>query len=151
MCLLFSFLFLTKINFFKNYEKCLLSHLKSSFHSRDIRFFRFPSSLFSHVSHYLRRQLRINLKVYDFTTSEKLWNRNLWTHIVWYHEKQRRSDIKIWLIDQVLNKKNFYGENYAENVQQKLVPDPLILISSSKQQLLARNSFENKLFWKTSM
>ena len=37
---------------FKNYEKCILFHLKSSFRSGDIQIFVFPSSpLFSPVSH----------------------------------------------------------------------------------------------------
>ena len=34
-----NFYFLTKWKPFKNYEKCFLSHLKSSFGSRDIQFF----------------------------------------------------------------------------------------------------------------
>ena len=43
-------------------------------------------------------------------------------------------------------------ENCAENVHQKLVPDPfLILVNNPKQPLYARNSFENKVFWKRIM
>ena len=34
-----NFCFLTKWQSFKNYEKCFLFHLKSSFYSRDIQFF----------------------------------------------------------------------------------------------------------------
>ena len=40
-------------------------------------------------------------------------------------------------------------KSYAENVHQKLVPDPFsILVNNSKQPLHARNSFKNKIFWK---
>ena len=40
-------------------------------------------------------------------------------------------------------------ENHAENVHQKLAPDPfLILLNNLKQTLYAGNSFENKKFWK---
>ena len=40
-------------------------------------------------------------------------------------------------------------EKYAENVHEKLAPDPfLILVNNPKQPLLARNSFRNKIFWK---
>ena len=38
-------------------------------------------------------------------------------------------------------------ENHAENVYQKLVPDPfLILVNNPKQPLHARTSIENKIF-----
>ena len=38
-------------------------------------------------------------------------------------------------------------ENHAENVHQKLVLDPfLILVNNPKQRLRARNSFGNKIF-----
>ena len=38
-------------------------------------------------------------------------------------------------------------ENHAENVHQKLVPDPLsILVNNPKQPLHARNSFKSKIF-----
>ena len=40
-------------------------------------------------------------------------------------------------------------KNYAENVHQKLVPDPLfILVNNLKQPLHALNSFKTKIFWK---
>ena len=36
-------------------------------------------------------------------------------------------------------------KNYAENIQQKLAPDPfLILLNNSQQPSHARNSFKNK-------
>ena len=38
-------------------------------------------------------------------------------------------------------------ENHAEDVHQKLIPDPfLILLKNPKQPLHARDSFENKIF-----
>ena len=51
-------------------------------------------------------------------------------------------------IDRVLNSKHFYGKNHAENMHQKLAPDPFsILPNNPKQSLHAGNSFENKKFW----
>ena len=82
LCLLFfmNFLFFTKWYPFKNYEKCFLFHLKSSFRYRDIRIFIFPSSpLFLPVSHCFRGCSKINLKVYDIITC---LNKNLLYHIL---------------------------------------------------------------------
>ena len=43
-------------------------------------------------------------------------------------------------------------QNHAENVYQKLVPDPfLILLCNLKQPLHARYSFKNKVFWKKTI
>ena len=43
---------------------------------------------------------------------------------------------------------HFYGKNHAENVHQKLAPDPfLILPNNPKQTLHEGNSFQNKKFW----
>ena len=40
-------------------------------------------------------------------------------------------------------------EKYAENVHQKLVPDPFFnLVNNPKQSLCARIYFKNKIFWK---
>ena len=40
-------------------------------------------------------------------------------------------------------------EKYAENMQQKLVPDLfIILVNNPKQPLHARNYFKSKIFWK---
>ena len=50
-------------------------------------------------------------------------------------------------IDRVLIKEQFYGKNHAENVHQKLVPDPfLLLVNIPKQPLHARSCFKNKIF-----
>ena len=41
----------------------------------------------------------------------------------------------------------FLWKNHAENVHQKLVSDPfIILLNNPKQPLHARNSFQNKIF-----
>ena len=57
-------------------------------------------------------------------------------------------DIETLSMDRELNKENFYG-NHAENVDQKLAPDPfLILINNPKKPLHARNSFKSKVFLK---
>ena len=41
----------------------------------------------------------------------------------------------------------FLWKNHAENMHQKLVPDPIfILVNNPKQPLHARNSFKNKIF-----
>ena len=48
-------------------------------------------------------------------------------------------------IDRVLAR-NIFMENHAENVPQKLVPDPfLILVNNPKQPLHTRNYFEKGL------
>ena len=53
---------------------------------------------------------------------------------------------KVLSKDRVLSKKHLW-KNRAENVDQKLAPDPfLILLFNLKQSLHARNSFKNKIF-----
>ena len=95
------FYLFTKWKPFKNYEKCFLFHLKSSFHSQDIQLFVFPSSpLCLPVSHCFRAWLKINLKVYDVT---KCLNKSSITHFVWYLEKKRRYDIETLSIDRAAN------------------------------------------------
>ena len=43
--------------------------------------------------------------------------------------------------------KNIFMENHAENVHQKLVPDPfLILVNNPKQPLHAKSSLKNEIF-----
>ena len=100
------FLFLAKRYSFKNYEKCFLFHLKSSFRSRDIHIFGFPSSaLFPPVSHCFRCWWKINLKVCEVINC---LNKNLITHFVWYLKNKKRYHIETLAIDRVLNKKHFY-------------------------------------------
>ena len=108
-------LFFTKWQSFKNYEKCFLFHLKSSFHSRDIQIFVFPSSpLFLPVSHCFRGRSNINFTVCDIINC---LNENLITHFVWYLEKEIRCEIETLSIDRVLNKEHFYGK-----IMQKMSP-----------------------------
>ena len=45
-------------------------------------------------------------------------------------------------IDAVLSVEHFYGKKHTENVHQKLVPDPfLILVNNPKQPLHAKKLF----------
>ena len=88
------FLFSTNWQPFKNYERCFLFHLKSSFRSRDIPIFLFPSvPLFLPVSHCFRAWSKINLKVSDVlnclnknsfclisSEGKKVWH---WNYIHW--------------------------------------------------------------------
>ena len=114
LCPLFfiKLLFLTKWYLFKNYEKCFLFHLKSQIRSRGIQIFLFPSSpLFLTVSHCFRGWSKRNFKVHDIINC---LNKNLITHFLWYHEKEKRYDIKTLSIDRVLNTKSFYGKIMQE-------------------------------------
>ena len=90
----------------KKFEKCFLFHLKSSFRSRDIRFFVFLSfPLFLPAGHCFGGWSKINLKVHDVINC---LNKNLITHFVWYLEKEIRCDIETLPIDRELNKAHFY-------------------------------------------
>ena len=124
--------------------KCFLFHLRSSFHSWDIQIFVFLTSL-SAIA--LKGDSRKTLKVYDLIIC---LNKNLVTCFVWHLEKEIRCDIETLVTYIVLNTEDFYGKNNAENVHQKLVPDPfLILPNNSKQTLHAGNftfSFESNPF-----
>ena len=126
-------------------KNVFLFRLKSSFLSRDIQKILFLSSfLFLSVSHCFRVCSKINLKVTDVI---KWQNENLITHFIWYIEKEKRYDIETLSFDRV--QVTLLWKCHAENVHQKLVPDPfLVLVNNPKQPLLARNSFKNKIFWK---
>ena len=139
------FLLLTKWYPFKNYEKCFSFHLKSFFRSRDIQIVVFLSSrLFLSVSHCFRDWSKINLKVYDIINC---LSKKFIRHFVWYLEKEKRYDIETLSIDRVL--RTFLWKSHAENVHQKLVLDPfLMLVNNPKQPLHGINSFKNKMFWK---
>ena len=87
-------------------EKCFLFHLKSSFCSRDIQIFLFPTSPQSFpVSHSLRGWFQINLKVYGVSIC---LNKNLITHFNWYLKKEKRFDIETLSIHRVLLKGHFH-------------------------------------------
>ena len=69
-------------------------------------------------------------------------------YIVWYLEKESMTDIETWSIKGVLNEGYFYVKickKYASEASPRAL---LILTNSSKQPMHARNSFENKIFWK---
>ena len=92
----------TKWEPFKNYERCFLFHLKSSFRSRHIQIFVFPPCLhFLPVSQCLRAWFKINLKRYDVINC---LNKNL-THFIWYLEKN-----KSYGIETLAKEEHFYGK-----------------------------------------
>ena len=99
------FLFFIKWYPFKNYEKFVLFHQKSSFRTQDIQIFLFPSPpLFFPVIHCLRGWSKKNLKIYVIN----YLNKNLITRFDWYLEKEIRCDIETLSIDRKLNKEHFY-------------------------------------------
>ena len=97
-------------------------HLKSSFRSRSIDFFVFPSfPLFFPVAHCFRDWSKKNLKAYDIINCP---NKNLITHFVWYIEKQKWYDVETLPIDRVLNKE-IYMEKSSRKFAPKASPSPL--------------------------
>ena len=123
--------------------KCFLFHLKSSFCSRDIQIFVFPSSpLFLPVSHCFRGWWKINLKVCDVISC---LIKNLISHFVSFLKEEKRYEIETLSNDRVLNKEHFHWK-----IMQKMgtISDPfLTLVNNPKKPLYARNSFKN-IFWK---
>ena len=92
----------------KTIKKCFLFCLKSSFRSRDIQIFAFPSSpFFLSVASCFRGWSKTNFKVHAVIT---YLNNNLITHFDWYLRKKKRYDIETLSINIVLNKKYFYGK-----------------------------------------
>ena len=90
------------------------------------------------VIHCFRGWFKKNLKVYDVINC---LNKNLIKHFVWNLKKQIRCDIETLSIDRGL-KATFLRKNHAENVHQKLAPDPFsILLNNPKQSLDARKFF----------
>ena len=124
MCPLFfkNFLFFTKWQPFKNYERSFLFHLKSYFRYWDIQIFVFPPSpLFLPVSHCLRTWSKINHKVYDVINC---LNKNLITHFVGYLKMKKSMTLKLSPLDIYSIKYGIFSwKNHTENVHQKLVPD----------------------------
>ena len=99
---------------------------KIFFRSRDIQIFVLPSSSpFLPVGHCFRVWSKINLKAYDTINCP---NKNLITDFVWYVEKKKKYVIETLSIDRALNKEHFLWKNHAENVHQKLVPDPFFIL-----------------------
>ena len=95
----------------KSYEKCFLFHLRSSFCSRDIQIFVFPSSpLFLPIRHCFRGCSKIIL-VYDVINC---LNKILMMHFNWYLEKKKRYDIETFSIGKVLNKAIFMEKSYRK-------------------------------------
>ena len=71
-----------------------LFHLKSSFRSRDVQIFVFPSSPLSPLS-----------VIYDIINC---LNNILITHFLWYLEMEKRHETEPLSIDGVLNKQHLY-------------------------------------------
>ena len=119
-----NFYFFHQMIALKNYEKCFLFHLKSSFHSRDIQLFVFsPSPLFSPVSHSFRGWSKKNLKVYDIINC---LNKNSITNFVWYLEKKIRHDIETLSIDKELIS-NIFIKKMMQKICTKSKPQTLFL------------------------
>ena len=108
------FLFFTKWQPFKNYEKC-------SFRSRDIQIFVFLSfPFFLSVGHFFRRSWKINPKVHD---AINCLNKNSIKHFVWYLGKEKSYDIETLPIDG-LSIKNIFIEKSCRKCAAKASPRP---------------------------
>ena len=108
-----------------NYEKCFLFHLKSSFCSRDIQIFVFPTSpqIFP-LSHWLREWFKINLKVYDVSIC---LNKNLITHLFDISRRKKHMTLRLCqLIEYYV--RNIFMEKYAEIMDWKPVQDPFLIL-----------------------
>ena len=93
------------------------------------RFLYFPLLSFSPVSRCSKRWSKINLRVYYVITCP---NKNLKTHIVWYLDKESRSDIETWSINRVLRAKRtfktwnvYFAQILTEVVEKQHVLTPL--------------------------
>ena len=76
-------------------------------------------------------------------------NKNLITRFIWYIKKER-CDIETFVNWQVIKIRSICMKKYAENMRQKLLPGPfLILVNNWKHPLHARNFFTNQILWIT--
>ena len=142
MCFLLIFIFTLNDSLLKT-EKCFLFHLRILFRSQDIQIFVCPSSpLFLPVGHCFRVWSKMNLKVYDVINC---LNKNLVTHFVWYHEKEKRYDIQTLSIDRVLNK-GIFLEKSCRKCAPKASPRLLCNFDRKPKFLHARNFLQNKIF-----
>ena len=76
------------------------------------------------------------------------FKRTQW-HIVWYLEKESRSDSEIWSIDRVSYQENFYGKSMQVCIKflPKASPRPRFnLVNNPKQPVHVSNFFENNIF-----
>ena len=88
--------------------------------------FPFLSWVFGHIGKRLDKKAKVNLKIYGVTN----WNTNNYKiHIVRYLKKQRQSDNETWSINQLIEYiacEIFFLKNYAQNLVEKLLPDPFL-------------------------
>ena len=102
-----------------------------------------PSKTMNNVFYFIKRALFVleifkmkNLKIYDVINC---LHKNLITYFVWHLEKEIRCDIETLPIDRELNMKN-----HAENMYQKLAPDPFLIYFFQTQSLLMEKIIKNK-------
>ena len=123
----------------KKYEKWFLFHLKSSFRSRDIQTFVFPSSqLFSTVNNCFRVWSKITFKIYDVMNC---LNKNLITYCVWYHEKGKK--VWHWNLVHWYNKEHFMGKSCRECAP-KVSPRPLFNFGKQPKTAIVCKKFFKK-------
>ena len=139
------FIFHQMIAFQKLWQMFFISSKKLFSFLRYLSFCIFVFPPFFPVGYCFRRSSKKNLQIYDVINC---LDKKFITYFVWYLEKEIRCAIETLSIDRELNKGHL-RKNHAENVYQKLVPYPfLILLNKPIQPMHARNSFKNKVFWK---
>ena len=98
-------------------------------------------SSFCPVGHCFRGWSMINFKVYFVI---RCLNKNLITYFAWYLKKEKRCGAVTLSIDRLINKEYFLWKNHTENMHQRLVSDPfLILVSNQKLPFHRKKSFKN--------
>ena len=65
--------------------------------------------------------------------------KSLKAHIVLYLEKESGSDIETWSVNRLLKKGTSLWKKYAENVRQKLVPDPFLVLANIQNSQYLEN------------
>ena len=100
------------------------------------------SPLFFPVGHCFRELSKIKFKVYGVIN---FLNKN----IIFFDILRRRKSVSFKL-DRILNKEHFYEKKMEKLCTKNPFPNPfLILVINPKHPFHARNSFKNKMFWKT--
>ena len=87
--------------------------------------------LFLPVRHCIRGWSKINFKNYYVIN---YLNKNLITHFVWYHEKEKNCDIENLSIDWVLSKEHFY-EKSCRKCAPKAIPRAFFNFGKESQNI----------------